>query len=266
MRDHELELIAALVEGRLEDESEARALIDSSVEHRQEYEGQSLAYQTLRSQERVAMSDSERAGLRRDVWAAVRSDYAPKPSRARWLYRWAPVAAGMFVIVGVVAVLNQGGDDSEMPLAGLASDSMEDQDIAEGEEESTFDAMDDTEADAELHSAERDQPPSEHEATFYASEARGIRTGELTGATDLELYDDVPTPTELQECVGEAGFDGFEILATITVPEQDIEETGELSYLPASSFIAAKPEDADLPTAPLIFVDSANCELVHLDE
>ncbi len=115
MRDHELELIAALAEGRLEDESEARALIASSAEHLAEYEAQKLAFETLRSTPPAAMTDIERAALHRDVWTELRSPVPVGASGNPWYYRWMPVAAGMFVVVGLVAVINQGGQDEHGP-------------------------------------------------------------------------------------------------------------------------------------------------------
>lgn len=67
MREHEIDLIAALVEGRLEDETEARALITSSPEMRQEYQAQKLAYEALAGAGMVRMTESERSALHRDI-------------------------------------------------------------------------------------------------------------------------------------------------------------------------------------------------------
>ena len=43
MRNKEVELIAALAEGSLEDETAARALVASSTKHQAEYEAQKTA-------------------------------------------------------------------------------------------------------------------------------------------------------------------------------------------------------------------------------
>ncbi|HSM45432.1 MAG TPA: hypothetical protein VK969_10490, partial [Acidimicrobiia bacterium] len=81
MRDDQIELIAALVEGRLEDESEARALIDSAPEFREEYEGQKTAYEMLTRVGTASLSDGERSALHRDVWTSLRQGTNTSPGR-----------------------------------------------------------------------------------------------------------------------------------------------------------------------------------------
>jgi hypothetical protein len=95
MRERDLDLIVALVEGRLEDEEEARALIESSSKHRLEYEAQKTAYQALSSAGTASLSETERAGIRRDVWSDLRSRPTPVVPANPWYYRWVSVAAGV---------------------------------------------------------------------------------------------------------------------------------------------------------------------------
>jgi hypothetical protein len=105
MHDHDLDLIAALADGSLDDETTARARIDTCPECRDEYLRQRASIEFLASAPRVAMTDFERAGLHRDLWTELRSD-PPASKRSPWWYRWSYVAAGLFVVVGLAGVLN----------------------------------------------------------------------------------------------------------------------------------------------------------------
>src|ERR687892_348665 len=102
MRDQDLELIAALVEGRLDDETEARALIASSAEAREEYEAQKRAYESLAAMGTAHLTETERATLHRDLWTELRGGDTPERTKTPWYVRWSPVAAGLFVVVGIV--------------------------------------------------------------------------------------------------------------------------------------------------------------------
>ncbi len=105
MHDHDLDLIAALADGTLDDETTARARIETCPECRDEYLGQRASIEFLASAPQVAMTDFERAGLHRDLWTELRSD-PPASKRSPWWYRWSYVAAGLFVVVGLAGVLN----------------------------------------------------------------------------------------------------------------------------------------------------------------
>lgn len=107
MRRHEIELITALAEGTLDDETEARALVASSDALRAEYEAQRAAIEASRQLPGATMSDPERATLRRDVWAALRSNPTARPSARRWSPRLAAAAAALLVVAGTAAVLGQ---------------------------------------------------------------------------------------------------------------------------------------------------------------
>lgn len=122
MRDQELELIAALVEGRLEDETEARALITSSIEAREEYETQKLAHDALQAMGTARLGEDERAALHRDVWTDLRAGAPTPKTRRPWYYRWVPVAAALFLVVGLAAVLSGGGEETARLLGEISSD------------------------------------------------------------------------------------------------------------------------------------------------
>lgn len=259
MRDHELELIAALVEGRLDDETEARALIDSAPRFREEYEAQKLAYDTLKNLNETRLSESERAALHRDVWTDLRQRSSPP---RRW-YRWVPVTAGMgLVLVGLVAVLGRGGDDAGVftetaaDLAGSVTTSIAeraagDADEAGGDGAETFgETTDSTEAAAET-------PPAEEAGSFYAGEAERARSGEFSPRMDRL---DAASNAEFDACLEDADLVGYLVLALLDPPE------GLVAGDSDSPILVAVPEGAELADATVAFVASSTCQVVHLDE
>ena len=258
MRAYDLELIAALVEGRLDDETEARALIDSSSQHRIEYEAQSLAVETLRGAGTAALSETESAQLHRDLWTALRTEAAAKPAKTPWYHIWAPVAAGLFVIVGLVTVLDQiGGVDADQLAADLpvttAADA-ETRDTADtGGGEVSPTAGEETDGGATATTAAASDGPTDEAAALYAAEAQKVRRGELS--TPLQEFSDagVNADTE-QACVEQAGLVDHRILATLTSPDD------------GNRVAVAHPEDETLADAPIVFVDLTTCEIVYRDE
>lgn len=259
MHEHELELIAALVEGRLEDESEARALIDASPELRQEYEAQRLAYETLQEAGTASLQDTERAALHRDIWTELRSGPAEPASKTPWYYRWAPVAAGLLVVVGLVSVLGQGGDDAGEETVSLAADMAETTTTAADAGAAGGDATpgdgDDaaqTESASEEGEADGVRAASPEEADFFTMRAEQVRKGELTG-TDLESFDAAIHTDEHSDCLASIGLDGHRVVATT-------------SSLNGDTLLVTLPDEMDLSEAPIGFVEPDNCELVYLDE
>ena len=107
MHDHPLDLIAALADGSLSDEAEARALVESCPECREEYRTQTEVIGWLAATPTAEMTDLEKAALHRDLWTELRSQPGKSPSTP-WWQRLAYVAAGLFVTVGLVSVLNNG--------------------------------------------------------------------------------------------------------------------------------------------------------------
>lgn len=276
MRDQELELIAALVEGRLEDETEARALIKSSPEHRAEYEAQKLAYEALRGAGTASLSEAERSALRRDIWTDLRSGVGTKPVRAPWYYRWAPVAAGLVIMVGLVTVLTQagGGGDAATVAADLADSATTAADGAEGgaavAPTSTASAMDESEGDGESASTFAEE--SAHDAddgadvadaadtALYAKQAARVREGDFRDER-FQTYSEAGA-LEIESCLEEVDLKGYEIVA---LSEQPRETTGT-TQAAETSIVVAAPENSDLATAPIAFVELETCEVVYLDE
>ncbi|MEE8375042.1 MAG: hypothetical protein V3S26_01805, partial [Acidimicrobiia bacterium] len=109
MRKHEIELITALAEGTLDDETQARALIESSNKARVEYEAQKTTLAALADVQPAVMSDIEKATLHRDIWTALKAQPVAVKKTAPWYYRWSYAAAGLFLVVGLFAVLNTDG-------------------------------------------------------------------------------------------------------------------------------------------------------------
>lgn len=274
MRDQELELIAALVEGRLQDEAEARALIASGPEFVAEYESQKIAYEALRSMGPATMSDTEKAALHRDLWTALRTP-VPAAASTPWYYRWMPVAAGMFLVVGLVAVLGQnGGSDAGSDQMSLTT--------AASAETASDDASGGTKGSGDGGSpvapiAEPLPDPNEGvtpetmalepaQLAYYDAEAEEVREGELSGV-DVEDTDGTLTESELEDCIDEAGLDDYQVVGARSIARVD-ETTGSTVSAPVDvvSYIAAVPAGADLAEAPVAFVDLASCVLIHVDD
>lgn len=266
MRDHELELIAALVEGRLEDETEARALIASSPELMAEYEAQRAAYDAMREAGTAALSESERSALRRDVWTELRSGARVAPSTTPWYYRWAPAAAGVLLVVGLVAVLAQGGggdsgeqvvaaDEAAEPTTSTAAASQfaesgdDDSAPSDGAEESATTSQGKADSGADTAASEA--------ITVYQQEAERLRQGVF--GERLRAYDSERSTVEA--CVEQSGLDDHQILATLSAPSEATDTSGDEGRL-----AVALPQGAELATAPLFFVDLDTCEVVYTDD
>jgi hypothetical protein len=258
MRDYDLELIAALVEGRLDDETEARALIDSGPQHRTEYEAQKLAFETLRGTGTAALSETESAQLHRDLWTALRTEAAAKPAKTPWYYIWAPVTAGLFVIVGLVTVLNQiGGVDADQLAADLPVTTAADAETLgtaeSGGGEASPTVEEETDSGATATTAAGSDGSTDEAVALYAAEAQRVRQGELSAP--LQEYSDAGVDADTdQACVEQAGLVDHRILATLSSPDD------------GSRVAVAHPEDETLADSPLVFVDLTTCEIVYRDE
>lgn len=274
MRDHELELIAALVEGRLEDETAARALIESAPEYREEYEAQKLAYESLRGMGSAVMSEAERAGLHREVWTELRG--APVATTGRpWYYRWVPVAAGLFVVVGVTAVLSQTGGDSterlatDLAAAGTTSTAaatapVDETEGAAGGGETLAEDGQQTVTTAAAQEGAGEEPDSNGTAAVFSQEAARVRQGELSGS-DLETFDpDQTSSTELEECLTRLDLGDYQVVATLASPFDETTDTTEPAI--AERLLVAVAEDFDAAKVPVAFISLDGCELVFLDE
>lgn len=181
MSRREIELVTALAEGVLEDESEARALIERSARLRSIYEEQKLAVEALQSLPQASLTESEKSDLRRDVWTALRApETTPTPARLRPAVL-GYVAVFALVSVGLVVVLNGaiGGGATGLTFTG-----------AEASSDTTLARSD------SVGAPESTPPPveiKELQKFLTASElARGVKDGtiEMTTAGSAADFDD----------------------------------------------------------------------------
>lgn len=272
MRERDLDLIAALVEGRLEDETEARALIANSVEHQTEYEAQKLAFETLSSLGPAKLNENERAALHRDLWTELRAEGQTTPSRTRtpWYYRWAPVAAGMFVVVGLVAVINQGGSGGDAALeAGSATTNAAASDGADspdsGGETAESPTEDGTSTITDLLSGDFSRALSDADVQFYDAEADKVRDGELEGVDSQSFDEEAPQSGRLEACLDTAGLEGFRVVEASS-PSEDEDDSSVEAPEDAPVYITAIPEDTDVSEYPVVFVDAFSCEVIYVDQ
>ena len=269
LRKHEIDLIAGLVEGSLEDESAVRALIERSEEARAEYEAQRTAYEALRSAEPVAMSESEKAALHRDLWTALQQD--PQPAKKTpWYYKVVPVAAALFVIVGLGAVLTQGvlnqqsGDEAATAetfteaAEGLSRQSTS----GDGERSDTVETTAAASADADDNggadlAAEEAAPLSPALVTAFTEIAEAVRT---TGALDDETrFRFLGEPEELEkaaQCLESAGLPDYLIVGEFEDPPES-----ETTYL-----VVVQSDDDIGPGTQVVFIDTANCQIAHVED
>ncbi len=287
MRDHDLELIAALVEGRLDDEAEARALIASSAEHAEEYEAQKLAYEALNGLGTVSMSDTERAALHRDVWTSLRATTADKPANP-WWYRWTAVAAGLLVVGGSVAILNQnmGGDDAVQTFAEIGGTLDSDSGAsptttaAAGAEVPSAAGDDasgggDGESVTTIAAGEGDVLSADEPVALFSARASDVRQGDGS-MSNMYLYgEDEAVDPVIEVCVTtateDAGLEDFTVIATMDDPAPDLEtppdsSTTTTAFSEYPDLAVASPSTADPTDATLAFVDLGTCEVVYLDE
>jgi hypothetical protein len=263
MRNNELELIAALAEGRLEDETLARALIEASEEHRAAYEAQKLAIDALRGAGTVLMDDTERAMLRRDLWTALKAGQRAQGTASPWYYRWTPVAAGLLVVVGLIAVINRGGEDGA--ARGLFEAAAETTTTAAGDiamdGASGGEAGPETAGDQDEASSGGDSA-APYDLAYLIDTAQRLRDGDFATAR-LESFDE-SSQADVQSCVDDA-LEGYQVLGVIDEPAL---AGGDTDTVPedAAPLIAAVPQGAKPSTAPVAFVALSSCELVYLDE
>lgn len=122
--DHDLDLIAALVEGDLEDPRAAEDLVASCPECRQAYRAHLTIRQAIEAAPRPSLDDLERQRLRSSVWNALQTDNADSAAgpvgNTPWWYRIAPVAAAFVVVVGATAILSPADDAATFRTSGGA--------------------------------------------------------------------------------------------------------------------------------------------------
>ncbi|HZD22004.1 MAG TPA: hypothetical protein VE569_01150 [Acidimicrobiia bacterium] len=260
MDDRQLELIAALAEGRLEDETAARALLATSAEARAEYEAQKTALEALAATSTVALTETEKAALHRDVWAELRTPVSTPSSTVRWYSRWAPVAAVLLVVVGLVAVISQSGLLGGAESADTASEAKDAASVttaAAGMDESADAAQGGAIAEesaapeataGETREEQALRALTDAEIDFYRAEAERLRFA--NEADDVESSTHAGAVSDLEACLDTAELDGYEVYH---VNKEEI-------------YIAAIPKGVDVEAAPIAFVNPETCELIYIDE
>jgi hypothetical protein len=248
MHDHDLDLIASLADGSLDDPTEARALIETCPECRGEYESQLSVIAALATVDPVTMSDFEKAALHRDLWTELRNQPA-KTSATPWWYRFSYAAAGLFVLVGLVAVANQLGSGDSGGTERFS------------EVSSGLDAGSDGQTASPLageDSAESTIAESTGSTMAAADSGYGNIPDFKTLADEARLQQLPPSvratesTSEDLDCVNAAGLENQEVVGTVEADRR---------YLIA----VANDDDLDADTA-VNFVDAATCEVAHVEE
>ena len=266
MRSHEQELISALVEGRLDDEAEALAVIASSDALLAEYEAQKLAYNALSAIPPAQLSDQERAALRRDVWTELQAQPTPGSSRTPWYFRWSTAAAGLFIVVGVLTIANLGGTGSRdasteafSVTTSAAALAPEEAAAKDGETDDAAEALDAGAADAPgAAGSMRTIPDPILQAFALISNELRLNDPRLEGTSSSELQ---ALAADHESCLTEAALEGYEAVSEFFDPT-----VGESETL-ATPYLAAVPADQPIgPETPVAYVVLATCTLFYIDE
>jgi hypothetical protein len=244
MHKHDLDLIASFADGTIEDETEARDLVASCDECRAEYHSQLEVLEILAAAPPVAMSELEKAALHRDLWTELRSEPSTSAARAPW-YRWAYVAAGLFVVVGVAGALSRlpfgAGDASSDTFAEVSS--ALDGDAGQGGDIPLFDAP-----DAASGGEESVETTAAAESLLLpfpelAEEARELRQ---SGSRAGQLMTD---PVAIDQCLEKSGLGDH-----VVVEELELDQR----YL----VVMAREGSTDQTVT---FIALESCEIVHRD-
>lgn len=241
MAKREVELIVALAEGRLEDESEARALIEASPRLRAVYQAQLQAVEAAAVLPAAHLTDTERTALRRDVWSSLRLDPEPQAATRGWAFPRLGYAAGAaLLVVGVVALASQLGHGGDTGAGTFASDRLTDSGVAS---QTTSLPTTDQAPAAPLAAGEA--------GDLFREYAETARFGGPGGSPEAET--DRATREMLENCLVKAGLDEHVVF--------DVIGDGGRRYL------VAVPEDGGVgPDTPISFLDEETCQIVHLDE
>jgi len=244
MHEHSLDLIAALADGSLSDETEARALVETCETCREEYNAQQSVVASLAAVPPAAMTDLEKAALHRDLWTELRSETADKRSGMPWWQRLSYVAAALFIGVGLVSVFDdvrlEGGDAAaDTTIAGEIATF----DSAGGGEEIPF---------AEDSGAEGGALQEEATVTTAAaSEALPIPFEELAEearAGQTERVQTLSTDEEVESCLPRIG-----LREHVVVDEIESDRT----------YLLVMPKDPE--AEPIVtFVALPGCEIVYV--
>jgi hypothetical protein len=248
MHDHPLDLIAALADGSLSDEAEARALIESCQECRDEYRAQTEVIGWLAAAPAAEMTDLEKAALHRDLWTELRREPG-KASTTPWWQRLSYVAAGLFVVAGLVGVLNNvefagGGEASDTTVAEASAEDGAVEDapteevpfVAQGNDDSES-ATETTAATAETSAGGEDSLPLPFQE--LADEAR---------AAQADRVATLGTDRDVEECLARLALDEHVVVDEIE---------------PDQIYLLVMPEDPE--AEPIVtFVALPVCEIVYV--
>jgi len=243
MHEHDLDLIAALADGSLADEAEARALVEGCDVCRSEYRSQMDVLAWVASAPPAEMTELERAALHRDLWTELRRDPA-RDAPIPWWQRWSYVAAGLFVVVGLAGVLNgvMGAGDS----GGATQESRVDLDTAEGGDEAAPFLAEDSNSDGGGESGATTTAAAEQAASVpfpeLADEVRASRE------TDPGMGTMSPDAT-VDECLDRVGLGDH-----IVVAELELDQV----------YLAVMAEDQGADRS-VTFITPAECEIVFVD-
>jgi hypothetical protein len=259
MHEHDLDLIASLADGSLDEGDEARALVETCEVCRHEYEAQVSVLEALSGLEAARLTDFEKAGLHRDLWTELRSEAVKDKRVVPWWYRLSYAAAGLFVVVGLVAVLGQ----SVFNAAGEGDEAS----TTFSEVSSGLDGGASAESVTPLYSPQADESGGAAPTTTAGATATTLGTSPSvtleSAAPDFEAMADETRQGELPaadravatakaECLGAAGLENYEFKGSV---ERD------------RTYLVAVPAGVELDSdTPVTFVDADTCEVVHVEK
>ena len=247
MHEHPLDLIAALADGSSSDEAEARALVESCQVCRAEYLAQTEVIAWLAAAPTVEMTDLEKAILHRELWTELRNQPA-KRSATPWWQRLSYVAAGLFVTVGLVGVLNGGVLGGEAESGETTSATAQGFDEAPTEEVPfVTQGSDDGEAVPEMST----ETTAAATATTAGEDTLGLSFEELADEARARQSDRVATEStdaDFGECLTRVGLDDH-----VVIDEIDLDRT----------YLLVMRKDPE--TEPVVtFVAFPACEIVYV--
>jgi len=246
MHDHPLDLIAALADGSLSDEAEARALVESCPECREEYRTQTEVIDWLAAAPAVEMTDLEKAALHRDLWTELRTEPG-KSTATPWWQRLAYVAAGLFVTVGLVSVLNNDAlDDSAESGATTVAEALD-----APVEEAPFVAQGSDDGESAPEMATTTAAATETTAAEGGAESFALLFAELAEearASQADRSATQGTDRDVEACLSRVGLDEH-----VVVDEIDRDQI----------YLLVMPEDPE--AEPIVtFVVLPRCEIVYV--
>jgi hypothetical protein len=248
MHEHPLDLIAALADGSSSDEAEARALVESCQVCRAEYLAQTEVIAWLAAAPAVEMTDLEKATLHRDLWTELRNQPA-KRSATPWWQRLSYVAAGLFVTVGLVGVLNSGvlGGGAESGATATATTARAFDEAPTEEVPFVTQGSDDGEAAPEVST----ETTAAATATTAGEDTLALSFEELADEARARQSESVATESadaDFGECLTRVGLDDH-----VVVDEIDLDRT----------FLLVMRKDPEAEPV-VTFVAFPACEIVYI--